>query len=108
MLTISILWTAFRAVHYPIAAGLVVIGFAVGVCMALVGLVPGGLGIMESSMTAVFVSLNVPLERAVVAVLIYRVAYYLVPLFVSLFAFHGLMVKAVHDVTAQRPETPQI
>ena len=108
-LTMTILWAAFRSVNYPIAPGLVVIGFAVGGCLSLVSLVPGGLGVMESSMTAVFVSLDVPLERAVVAVLIFRVAYYVLPLLLSLFFFHGLMLQAAHTVAAPgRSETPQI
>ncbi|TMA70603.1 MAG: hypothetical protein E6J68_00090, partial [Deltaproteobacteria bacterium] len=44
-LTITILWSAFRSVHYPIAPGLVVIGFGVGILFSLVSLVPGGLGV---------------------------------------------------------------
>jgi len=91
VLTIGILWAAFWAVDHPVAPGIVIVGFAVGICVSLASLVPGGLGIMESSMTAVFVSLGVPLEPAVVAVLIFRLAYYVLPLCVSLFAFHGLM-----------------
>ena len=85
------LWAAFWAVDHPVAPGIVIVGFAVGICISLASLVPGGLGIMESSMTAVFVSLGVPLEPAVVAVLIFRLAYYVLPLCVSLFVFHGLM-----------------
>ncbi len=109
VLTMTILWAAFRSVHYPISPGLVVVGFAVGVCLSLVSLVPGGLGVMESSMTAVFVSLGAPLEPAVVAVLIFRVAYYVVPLLVSLFFFHGLMFQAARTVGAPtRADTPQI
>ena len=91
VLTLGILWAAFWAVDHPVAPGIVIVGFAVGICVSLASLVPGGLGIMESSMTAVFVSLGVPLEPAVVAVLIFRLAYYVLPLCVSLFVFHGLM-----------------
>ncbi len=36
ILTMAILWSAFRSVNYPIPPGLVVIGFAVGVCLSLV------------------------------------------------------------------------
>ena len=99
-LTMAILWAAFRAVNYPIAPGLVVIGFAVGIFLSLVSVVPGGLGVLESSMTAVFVSLSVPLEPAVVAVLIFRVAYYVLPLLISLFFFHGVMLQAAHNVVS--------
>jgi hypothetical protein len=94
VLTLGILWWAFRAVHHPISPGLVMIGFAVGILLSLVSLVPGGLGVMEGSMAAVFVSLGVPLESAVVAVLIFRIAYYVFPLLVSLFLFHGVLRQA--------------
>jgi hypothetical protein len=106
VLTLGILWTAFRAVNYPIAPGLVVVGFAVGICLSLVSLVPGGLGIMESSMAAVFVSLSVPLEPAVVAVLIFRVAYYVLPLLLSLFLFHGVMRQAARGLEPAAPSGP--
>jgi len=105
-LTLAVLWAAFRAVQYPIAPGLVVIGFAVAICLSLISPVPGGLGVMESSMTAVFVGLGVPLEAAVVAVLIFRAAYYVLPLLMSLFFFHGVMLQAAHGL-ATRSRAPR-
>jgi uncharacterized membrane protein YbhN (UPF0104 family) len=54
------------------------------------------------------VSLSVPLESAVVAVLIFRVAYYVLPLLVSLFLFHGVMMQAARGVTKQAPTTPSV
>jgi hypothetical protein len=107
-ITLAILWAAFRSVHYPIAPGLVVIGFAVGILLSLVSLVPGGLGVMEGSMTAVFVSLSVPLEPAIVAVLIFRVSYYVVPLLISFFLFHGVMFQAARGMGGNRPVTPPV
>ena len=87
--------------NYPIAPGLVIIGFGVGIVLSLVSLVPGGLGVMESAMTAAFVSLSVPFEPALVAVLLFRVAYYVLPLLVSLFFFHGIFLQAAHSVAAR-------
>jgi glycosyltransferase 2 family protein len=98
LMMIGILWAAFLAVDYPISPPLVVIGFAVGICLTLVPLVPGGLGVMDFSMTGVFVSMSVPLERAAVAVLIYRCAYYVLPLLTSLFLFPGVMRQATHVI----------
>ena len=51
---------------------------------SIASLVPGGLGIMEGSMAAVFVTLGVQFEQAVVAILIYRAAYYGLPILASL------------------------
>ena len=55
---------------------LVVIGFSTGVFLSIINLVPGGLGIMEGSMAAVFSAFGVPLETAVVATVIFRASYY--------------------------------
>lgn len=100
VLTSGILWSAFRAVSHPLSPGLVMVGFGVGLFFSLVSFVPGGLGIMEGSMTAVFVSLGVPLEKAVVAVLIFRLSYHVIPLFVSAFLFHGVFRAAQRTLRA--------
>ena len=81
--------------NHPVSPGLVVVGFAVGIVLSLVSFVPGGLGVMEGSMTAVFSSLGVPWENAFLAVVIFRVAYYVLPLLLSVFFFHGVMRQAV-------------
>jgi uncharacterized protein (TIRG00374 family) len=96
----GILWAAFRAVGHPLSPGSILVGFAVGVALSLVPLVPGGLGIMDVSMTGVFVSLGAPLENAVVAVLIFRLTYYVLPLVAALCLFPGLMRQATRSVAA--------
>jgi len=105
VLTSGILWAAFRAVSHPLPPGLVMVGFGVGLFFSLVSFVPGGLGIMEGSMTAVFVSLGVPLEKAVVAVLIFRLSYHLIPLIISVFLFHGVFRAAQRSITTALPRS---
>lgn len=95
-LAITILWWAFRSVHHPVSPWFALVGFAVSVLFSFVSVIPGGLGVMEGSMTAVFVALGAPFEAAVVAVLIFRVSYHLAPILVSLFLFHGLLGEALH------------
>jgi uncharacterized protein (TIRG00374 family) len=103
VLTSGILWAAFRGVSHPLSPGMVMVGFGVGLFFSLVSFVPGGLGIMEGSMSAVFVSLGVPLEKAVVAVLIFRLTYHVLPLFVSMFLFRGVFRAAQQSIaTLQR------
>lgn len=82
--TLLVLYTAFVAIGAPIAMSHVVAGFAIGMFFSIASLVPGGLGILEGSMAAVFVGLGIQLEKAVVAVLLFRVAYYGLPLIASL------------------------
>jgi uncharacterized protein (TIRG00374 family) len=92
-LTILILYTSFLTVRYWIDFAEVIVGFAVGIVLSFASLIPGGLGIMEGSMAAVFSSMGVPFETAVVAVLLFRVIYYLLPLLISLFFLHGMFVQ---------------
>ncbi|MEW6273369.1 MAG: flippase-like domain-containing protein [Thermodesulfobacteriota bacterium] len=91
VVTLGVLWGAFWCVHLDIPFPLVTVGFAVGILFSLVSLAPGGIGIMEGSMTTVFVALGVPIEQTVVAVLIFRVAYYAVPFLVSLAFFRSML-----------------
>jgi uncharacterized protein (TIRG00374 family) len=92
-LTILILYTSFLTVRYAVEFAQVIVGFAVGIVLSFASLIPGGLGVMEGSMAAVFASMGVPFETAVVAVLMFRVAYYLLPLLISLFFLHGMYVQ---------------
>ncbi|MGH7789678.1 MAG: flippase-like domain-containing protein [Candidatus Binatia bacterium] len=102
-LTILILHSAFLTVRYDIALSQVIVGFAVGIVLSFASLIPGGLGVMEGSMAAVFASMGVPFETAVVAVLLFRVAYYLLPLLISLFFLHGMFVQG----TALAKQVPE-
>ena len=95
-LTILILYTSFLTVRYAIEFAQVIVGFAVGIVLSFASLIPGGLGVMEGSMAAVFSSMGVPFETAVVAVLLFRVAYYVLPLLISLFFLHGMYVQGSH------------
>jgi uncharacterized protein (TIRG00374 family) len=102
VLTIGVLWAAFWAVNNPLPLSIVIMGFGVGLLATLVSFVPGGLGVMEGSMTAVFVSLKVPMEPSVLAVLIFRLTYQVIPLVVSLFLFHGVVRQALRHVGGTR------
>lgn len=96
LLMLATLYAAFYCVERPVPMHVVVIGFSTGVFLSLINLVPGGLGIMEGSMAAVFAAFGVPLELAVVATVIFRVSYYLLPLTVTLVFFR-------HMIVANRP-----
>lgn len=91
LLMLATLYTAFHCVEHPVPMHIVVIGFSTGVFLALINLVPGGFGIMEGSMAAVFAALGVPLEPAIVATIIFRVSYYVLPLLVTLIFFRQLL-----------------
>lgn len=115
--TLLILHTAFQALHYPIRPSFIVVAFAVAMVCSVVSPIPGGLGIMDGSMAGVLASLGVPFETAVVAVLFFRISYYVLPVAISLFFFHAMFVQSTHlpeadlataalDPTSHRQEPP--
>lgn len=94
LFTILVLFFAFRAVGVHISAGVLVAGFAVGMVTTLIPILPGGLGAMELAMTAVFSQMGVDWDAALMATLIYRVVYYVLPGIVSIFIYWGLQLSA--------------
>lgn len=102
----AVLYLCFRATGYPIPLGALAAGFAVGVFIFLVSVVPGGLGIMEVSMAGLYVSLGVPLEVALVALLAYRVIYYFLPFGLGLVVC-GPLLREVEAEDATGASTPR-
>ena len=76
VLEIAVLGACFLA--FPAASGapvsleLLLVGYSIGTLFLVVSITPQGLGVVEGVMTAIFVGLGVPLERAAVVVLVYR------------------------------------
>jgi uncharacterized protein (TIRG00374 family) len=98
VLTVGVLWTAFWAVNNPLPLSVVIMGFGVGLLSSLVSFIPAGIGIMEGSMVGVFGTLNVDTAQALLAVLIFRLTYQVVPLVVTLFLFHGVVRQVLRQV----------
>jgi glycosyltransferase 2 family protein len=101
-LMLATLYAAFHCVEHPVPMHVVVIGFSTGVFLSLINLVPGGIGIVEGSMAAVFSSFGVPLETAVVATVIFRASYYVLPLALTLL-FLRPMLAAGREGFRQSP-----
>jgi uncharacterized protein (TIRG00374 family) len=59
--------------------------------VGLVSMIPGGLGAQEGSMGAVYALLGVPLEQAMLAAILFRAVYYLVPFLISLAFYRRLL-----------------
>lgn len=92
-LTMMSLYFCFRAVGLSLSAGHLSTGFAVGQAATLIPVLPGGLGAMEGSMAGVYQRLGIPFQDAMVAVLIYRMVYYIIPGLASIFLLWGLKVS---------------
>ena len=94
----GVLYACFLAVGVRLTAGALAAGFAVGIFVYLISVVPGGLGLMEGTMTGLYVSLGVPLENALVALLAYRILFYFIPFGLSM-ALCGPLLREVADST---------
>lgn len=87
---ILILYFAFKAVGISLGATTLIAGFAFGMLMTIIPILPGGLGAMEAAMTAAFSGMGVPVPQALTASLLFRLFYYLLPAFASVFIYWGL------------------
>jgi uncharacterized protein (TIRG00374 family) len=77
------LWASFRSVHCNISFSILLVGFSVAVFFAIFSFTPAGLGLVEGSMAGVYFALGVRFERALVAVVIFRLSYYIIPVLIS-------------------------
>ena len=92
-LWVGVMFFTFKAVHYTINIGVLLIGFAVGQTVAIISMIPGGAGTMEGSMALIFSAFGIQFETALSAVLLYRVSFYIIPFLVSLPFYLSLKKK---------------
>jgi uncharacterized protein (TIRG00374 family) len=98
MLTLHFCLRAVGVPHMPV--GHLIAGFTAGQATTLIPALPGGLGAMEGSMAAIYSSLGVDWDSALMAVLLYRIAYYVIPGILSVFVLWGLKMSEP-DIMAQ-------
>jgi len=78
MLTLNFLFIAAR---HPVSLGILLTGYGLPLLLGKMAFfIPGGVGVVESTMTSLFVSLGVPNSEAVVVVLTYRILSFWLPL----------------------------
>lgn len=91
--TILILYLAFLAIGIKIQIGVLIAGFAIGMVTTLIPFLPGGIGAMELAMTSVFSQMGIDWDSALMATLIYRFVYYIIPGIISVFVYWGLKMS---------------
>jgi uncharacterized protein (TIRG00374 family) len=84
---------SFLAVRYPVDNMTLLVGFSVGIFMTLFSLTPASIGVMEGSMAASFYLMGLDYDRALLATLIYRFAYFFLPIMISLFYYRKFFVS---------------
>jgi len=102
LLDLSLLYVLFRAFHQPVAFGVLVAGYAVGVLFWIVALTPQGIGVVEGVMALVYTSLGVPAAAAAAIALAFRGLTFWLPLLLGFLALRG--VKAFSQSERQPAE----
>jgi len=74
----------FEALGSPLAPGVLFTGFVIGIMAGVLSALPAGIGVQDGSMAGVFALLGVGFEEAVLAALLFRGVFYLVPYLASL------------------------
>jgi uncharacterized protein (TIRG00374 family) len=98
------LWFCFRAFDVTLSPGQLVSGFVIGTVAGVASLFPGGLGVQEVSITGTLALLGIPLEKAVVAAVLYRVVYSIIPYLVSLGFYRLVLHQADKGQITQEAE----
>jgi len=94
LFTLFALWVCFWALGINLSFGLILAGFFVGIVIGFVSIVPGGIGIQEGSMAGIYVLFGVPFSQAIIAVLLFRLIYYIIP-FIPAVLLYGNLLKKV-------------
>ena len=91
-------WLCLEAVGQSVNAEVLIAGFAVGMNVGVVSLVPGGLGVQEGSQATVLALFGVPFGTALLASVLFRLTYFLIPFLVSLPLYYVVLRPLVpHD-----------
>jgi len=76
---VGTLYCLFVAAGYWVSPGMLLVGYGLPELVGKVSFLPGGVGIVEGTMTALYSGLSVPREVTVVVILIYRLVSFWLP-----------------------------
>jgi len=94
---------SFIAIDYQVNNKVLMVGFSVGLFMSLFSLTPASIGLMEGSMAGSFYLMGLDYEYSLLAILIYRIAYYYAPIAVSvLFLRHFFPASDLAQRSSER------
>jgi uncharacterized protein (TIRG00374 family) len=100
--TVAVLYTACIAVGAAVTFGDAIVAFSVGIVFAVVSFVPGGVGVLELALAGMLATVGVPTEQSVLAIFVFRVCFYVIPVLLSLVlargAFRQVEVEAAQEI----------
>jgi uncharacterized protein (TIRG00374 family) len=98
--SVSCLWLCVAAVGPRLGVAALLLAFTVSKVVGTLSFVPGGLGLIEGSLVGVLVGFGLAYEEALLAALLSRVLYYLLPAAVALLLLGPLLGEARRELDA--------
>ena len=90
-------WFCFAALGIRLHAGVLLSGFFIAIAAGALSMLPGGMGVQDGSMAGVYALLGVPFGPALLAAVLFRVVYYLIPFALGLAVYGRLMRTVSHS-----------
>jgi glycosyltransferase 2 family protein len=91
LFSFSALAACFWALGISLPLGLILSGFFIGIIAGFVSIIPGGLGVQEGSMAGIFALLGMPFSQAIIAAVLFRLVYYVIPFVPGIFFYANEM-----------------
>lgn len=95
--TIFLIYSTIRILGEPVPAAKFLPIFVVAIVAAIVSMAPGGIGSFDITMILGLETLNVPSEKVLLAMFLYRVSYYIIPLLIGLLLYAQDYFKNLND-----------
>ena len=95
-------WFCFAALGIRLHAGVLLSGFFIGIAAGALSMLPGGMGVQDGSMAGVYALLGVPFGPALLAAVLFRVTYYLIPFALGL-AVYGKLLRTTKHPSGPAP-----
>ena len=97
------LYALFIAAGHPVSLGVLLTGYGLPLLLGKISFLPGGVGIVEATMAALYGGLGVPSGVTVVVILIYRLLSFWLPLLLGF----PIMLYLQHTIKNTGPDRSQ-
>jgi uncharacterized protein (TIRG00374 family) len=99
---VAAIWFCFAALGIRLHAGVMLTGFFIAIAAGALSMLPGGMGVQDGSMAGVYALLGVAFGPALLAAVLFRVVYYLVPFAFGLAVYGRLMRTSARSASAEQ------
>lgn len=86
-----VLWFCFYALGGQVKLDILITGFTIGISAGNISMVPGGFGVQEASMAGIYALMGISLTKALLAVILFRVCYDIIPYIASWSLYRSIL-----------------